>query len=349
MNSTNQNAKPCKPPLKSVKLLDKVRERIRYLHYSIRTEEAYTYWIRSFVRWHGMRHPVDMNREEVESFLSHLANNRNVSASTHKQALSALLFLYKEVLDIDLPWMSDIGRPQTRQRIPTVLSTTEVQNLLACIDGEPGIVCRLLYGTGLRLMEALRLRVKDVDFDRRSIVVREGKGHKDRVVMLPDALTQPLRDQLQRARAFWSADRVAKVPGVWMPDALARKFPRAAESWTWHWVFPSHSLSVDPRSQIRRRHHMYEQRISRALKNGMALAGIHKHVSAHTLRHSFATHLLQAGQDIRTIQELLGHADVSTTMIYTHVINRGGHGAISPLDTLAARASPSTVPSGRTI
>ncbi len=273
-----------------------------------------------------------MGSADVEAFLSHLANDRLVSASTHKQALSALLFLYKEVLEIDLPWMSEIGHPQTRRRIPSVLGIAEVQGLLACLTGEPGLVCRLLYGTGLRLMEGLRLRVKGVDFDRRAIIVREGKGKKDRVVMLTDALAQPLLEQLRHARALWAADRAAKVPGVWMPDALARKYPRAAESWTCQWVGPAPVLSLDPRSGIRRRHHLYEQRIQRALKHAVELAGIHKHITVHTLRHSFATHLLQAGYDIRTVQELLGHSDVSTTMIYTHVLNRGGRGVRSPRD-----------------
>ncbi|HWB46014.1 MAG TPA: integron integrase [Hyphomicrobiaceae bacterium] len=332
MSSINQTGKPGKPPLQSVRLLDKVRERIRYLHYSLRTEDVYAYWIRYFVRWHGLRHPAEMGQAEVEGFLSYLANERGVSASTHKQALSALLFLYKEVLDIELPWMSAIGRPKARQHVPAVLSTAEARALLACVEGTPGLVCRLLYGTGMRLMEGLRLRVKDLDFDHRAIVVREGKGAKDRIVMLPDVLAQPLREQLEHARALWAADRAARRPGVFMPDALARKYPRAAASWTWHWVFPSPELSVDPRSGVERRHHLYEQRIQRALRQAVEQAGIRKHVSVHTLRHSFATHLLQAGHDIRTVQELLGHADVSTTMIYTHVLNRGGRGAISPLD-----------------
>ncbi|HVY06261.1 MAG TPA: integron integrase [Burkholderiales bacterium] len=335
MSSINQSAKPGKPPLQSTRLLDRVRERIRYLHYSMRTEKVYVYWIRYFVRWHDLRHPAQMGGPEVERFLSYLANERGISASTHKQALSALLFLYKQVLEIELPWMSEIGRPKTRQHVPSVLSVAEVRALLACVQGTPGLVCRLLYGTGMRLMEGLHLRVKDVDFDQRVIVVREGKGAKDRVVMPPDTLEQPLREQLEHARALWAADRAAGRPGVFMPDALARKYPRAAQSWTWHWVFPAPELSVDPRSRIERRHHLYEQRIQRALKPAVEQAGIRKHVSIHTLRHSFATHLLQAGHDIRTVQELLGHADVSTTMIYTHVLNRGGRGARSPLDALA--------------
>jgi integron integrase len=333
MSSINQTAKPGEPALRWTRLLDQVRERIRYLHYSIRTEDVYVYWIRYFVRWHGVRHPGEMGKPEVESFLSYLANERRVSASTHKQALSALLFLYKEVLAVQLPWMTEIGRPKTRHHVPAVLSTTEVRAVLACLQGTPGLVCRLLYGTGMRLMEGIRLRVKDVDFDHRAIVVRDGKGGKDRVVMLPDVLANPLREQLEHSRALWALDRAARRPGVFMPDALARKYPRAAESWTWHWVFPSGELAIDPRSGIERRHHLYEQRVQRALKQAVEQAGICKQVSVHTLRHSFATHLLQAGHDIRTVQELLGHADVSTTMIYTHVLNLGGRGARSPLDT----------------
>jgi integron integrase len=285
-----------------------------------------------------------MGGPEVERFLSYLANERGLSASTHKQALSALLFLYKEVLDVELPWMSEIGRPKTRQHVPAVLSTGEVRALLPRIEGTAGLVCRRLYGTGMRLMEGLRLRVKDLDFDHRAIVVREGKGGKDRVVMLPDVLTQPLREQLEYSRALWSADRAGRRSGVFMPEALARKYPRAAESWIWHWVFPSPGLSVDPRSGIERRHHLYEQRIQRALKQAVERAGLRKQVSVHTLRHSFATHLLQAGHDIRTVQELLGHADVSTTMIYTHVLNRGGRGARSPLDAPTAADCPPLAP-----
>jgi len=337
MHSTNKTAKPGNlPPLQATRLLDQLRERIRYRHYSIRTEQAYVYWVRYFVRWHGVRHPAEMGGPEVESFLSYLAADRAVSSSTHRQALSALLFLYKDVLQVELPWMGEIGRPQERRRIPVVLSTDEVSRLLTCMDGEIALLCRLLYGTGMRLMEGIRLRVKDVDFDRRAIVVREGKGNKDRVVMLPDTLIGPMQAQLARSRALWAADRAAQRPGVWLPDALARKYPRAGTSWSWHWFFPAPTLSVDPRTGTERRHHLYEQRAQRGLKQAVERAGIAKPVSVHTLRHSFATHLLQSGSDIRTVQELLGHSDVSTTMVYTHVLNRGGHGAISPLDRLAS-------------
>jgi integron integrase len=275
-----------------------------------------------------------MGKAEVEAFLTYLADTRGVSASTHRQALSALLFLYKNVLQIDLPWMTEIGRPRGRQRVPVVLTRQEIEATFVRLEGEAGLMCRLLYGTGMRLMEGLRLRVKDIDFDRRAIVVREGKGGKDRVVMLPDALAPALRDQLARSRAIWTEDRAAGRPGVWLPDALAKKYPRAPQAWAWHWVFAAPELAVDPRTGVRRRHHLYEQRVQRALKRAVEAAGIARPVSVHTLRHGFATHLLEAGYDIRTVQELLGHADVSTTMVYTHVLNRGGRGVMSPLDRM---------------
>jgi integron integrase len=342
MYSTNQTDKrrrpvfpgppPDAPPLKSVRLLDQVRERIRYKHYSIRTEQQYVYWVRYFIRFNGLRHPKELAGADVERFLAWLAAERKVSVSTHKQALSALLFLYREVLGVELPWMLDIGRPKSPARLPVVLSRTEVTSLLAHVEGGMGDLARLLYGTGMRLMEALRLRVKDLDFDRRLIVVREGKGGKDRIVMLPDRLRDALGAQLERARVLWAEDRAAGRPGVWLPEALARKYPRAAESWGWFWVWPSPSLSVDPRSGIERRHHLHEDRLQRAVRRAAELACIRKPVSVHTMRHSFATHLLEAGYDIRTVQELLGHSDVSTTMIYTHVLNRGGRAVVSPLD-----------------
>ena len=322
------------PSLRSVRLLDQLRERLRYRHYSLSTERSYAYWVRSYIRFHGLRHPREMGGREVEAFLSHVANQRGASASTHKQALSALLFLYRHVLDVELPWMQDIGRPQTPARLPTVLSREEVERLLAAMPGVPGLVSRLLYGTGMRKMECLRLRVKDLDFDRGLIVVREGKGNKDRITMLPQVLAPPLRSQLAYARSLWAADRAAGRPGLELPGALVRKYPRAGESWGWFWVFPSEHESADPRSAVRRRHHLFEQSIQRAIKRGAVTAQIAKPVGAHTLRHSFATHLLERGQDIRTIQELLGHAHVDTTMIYTHVLNRGAGGVLSPLDSL---------------
>jgi integron integrase len=317
-----------------VRLLDQLRERIRYRHYSLSTERSYAHWVRAFIRFHNLRHPREMGVGEVEAFLSHLANQRQASASTHKQALAALLFLYRHVLDQELPWMQEIGRPQTPARLPTVLSRDEVERLLAAMTGVPGLVARLLYGTGMRKMECLRLRVKDVDFDRQLIVVREGKGGKDRITMLPQALMPALREHLAYARSLWAADRAATRPGVELPGALARKYPRAGESWGWFWVFPADHEATDPRMRIQRRHHLFEQAIQRAIRRAALTARIFKPVGAHTLRHSFATHLLERGQDIRTIQELLGHAHVDTTMIYTHVLNRGAGGVASPLDSL---------------
>jgi integron integrase len=332
--------KPRNPPLQSFRLLDQVRERIRYLHYSLSTEKTYLYWVRFYVRWHGrngkMTHPRDMGAKQVEAFLTMLATERKVSASTHNQALSALLFLYREVLEEDLPWLTDINRPTQVRRIPSVLTKDEVASLLAAMDGVTALLARLLYGTGMRLMEGMRLRVKDVDFDRHVIIVREAKGNKDRVVMLPRSLAPALRQQMMAARKLWQADRQAQRAGVQVPDALEVKYPRLGQTWGWCWLFPSPTLSVDPRSGIERRHHLFEERLQRALKVAVPLAGIVKPVSVHTLRHSFATHLLQSGTDIRTVQELLGHSDVSTTMIYTHVLKVAAGGTASPLDALAA-------------
>ncbi len=338
-------ATPPENPAASPRLLDSLRHQVRALHYSLRTEEAYVYWVRSFIRYHGLRHPAHLARDEVEAFLTWLAVERGVAPSTHRQALSALLFLYQKVLRQHLPWMQDIGRPQPARRLPVVLSHDEVARVLGALDVRAaaaedagtvahGLLARLLYGTGMRISEGLRLRVKDVEFDRRALIVRHGKGGKDRVVMLPAALEGPLREQLARSQRLWAADRAAGVPGVMLPDALARKYPRAAESWTWHWVFPQSQLSDDPRSAVRRRHHLHESSFQRAFRASLLAADVHKPASPHTLRHSFATHLLLAGYDIRTVQELLGHADVSTTMIYTHVLRLGGGAVRSPLDAL---------------
>ena len=331
--------KPRNPPLQSFRLLDQVRERVRYLHYSLSTEKTYLYWVRFYVRWHGrngtMTHPRDMGAKQVEAFLTMLATERKVSASTHNQALSALLFLYREVLEEDLPWLTDINRPTQVRRIPSVLTKDEVAGLLARMEGVTALLARLLYGTGMRLMEGMRLRVKDVDFDRHVIIVREAKGNKDRVVMLPRSLAPALKQQMFATRALWEADRQAQRAGVQVPDALEVKYPRLGQTWGWCWMFPSPTLSVDPRSGIERRHHLFEERLQRALKRAVPLAGIVKPVSVHTLRHSFATHLLQSGTDIRTVQELLGHSDVSTTMIYTHVLKVAAGGTASPLDALA--------------
>ena len=279
------------------------------------------------------------------SRFSHLATQRQCSASTHKQALSALLFLYRQVLGIDLPWMQQISRPSTPARLPNVLSRSEVERLLSLMTGTPALVAQLLYGTGMRKMECLRLRVKDLDLDRRVIIVREGKGQKDRRTVLPQALLPALRAQLQSAHALWRADRTAERPGVEVPPGLARKYPRADQSWAWFWVFPADRESTDPRSGVQRRHHLYEAQVARALRQAALLAGIAKPVSAHTLRHSFATHLLERGQDIRTIQELLGHSHVDTTMIYTHLVNLGARGVVSPLDdALTSLSLPRTTP-----
>jgi len=331
--------------------MDQLRQQLRYAHYSLRTEEAYLHWVRAFIHFHDRRHPGELAQPEVEAFLTWLAHDRQVAAGTHRQALSALLFLYQKVLRLDLPWMGEIGRPRAARHLPVVLSADEVAQVLAQLDAQQaqptasvpyGLIARLLYGTGMRLLEGLRLRVKDIDFDRRAVVVREGKGYKDRVVMLPATLEAPLHDQLSLAHELWQQDRQAGLAGVHMPHALARKYPRAASSWTWHWVFPQARTAVDPRSGVVQRHHVLEGNFQRAFKLALAQAGIAKPASPHTLRHSFATHLLQAGYDIRTVQELLGHADVSTTMIYTHVLRLGGGAVRSPLDNLAG-GTPSVV------
>lgn len=328
------------PPLQAVKLLDQVRERVRSLHYSLRTEQAYVHWVRAFVRFHGLRHPRDLGQDELEAFLSWLANERHVAVSTHKQALSALLFLYTKVLDINLPWLRQIGRPRSKRRLPVVLTRDEIARVFRWMDGEYRLFAQLLYGTGLRLSEGLQLRVKDLDFDHGAIIVREGKGGKDRVVMLPASLIPALRAQLAHARCLWVADQAGQHGGVYMPDALDRKYPRSASSWIWFWVFPQGKHSVDPRSGEIRRHHMFDQGFQRAFKKALVSAQIGKLATPHTLRHSFATHLLQAGYDIRTVQDLLGHADLATTMIYTHVLKLGGGAVRSPVDMLGPLSGP---------
>lgn len=332
-NDSAAHQRPAAP--RPVRLLDQVRQRIRYRHYSVRTEKAYLLWIKAYIRHHGMRHPSQMAAAEVESFLNHLVNTRRISPSTHKQALCALLFLYREVLGANLPWMSEIQRPVVRKRFPTVLTPQQVQALLARMEGETAVVCKVLYGCGLRLAEALALRVNDLDFDRKLITVRSGKGGKDRLVMLPMSVIADLRMQLARSRTLWEQDRALQRPGVAMPHALAVKYPRRGATWGWHWVFPADHLSDDPISGIHRRHHLYPQTIQRHVHRAVLGAGINAPVSVHTLRHSFATHLLQSGVDIRTVQELLGHSDVSTTMIYTHVLRFAATAVASPLDALA--------------
>jgi integron integrase len=317
------------------RLLDRVRSEVRTRHYSRRTEEAYVGWTKRFVLFHNKRHPAAMGRDEVNAFLSHLAVDSNVSASTQAQALSALVFLYRHVLDDPLPWMDEIVRASRPRKLPVVLSREEVGSVLGAMKGTTRLVASILYGGGLRLMEALRLRVKDVDFAARLLVVREGKGAKDRRTMLPDSLQQPLRAQIEVVRRIHDNDLAAGHGEVWLPDALTRKFVNAGREFGWQYVFPASRTALDPRSGIERRHHLDESAVQRAVKDAVRQAGINKHAGCHTLRHSFATHLLEDGYDIRTIQELLGHADVKTTMIYTHVLQRaGGRGVRSPLDGL---------------
>lgn len=316
------------------KLLDQLRAVIRTLHYSIRTEDAYTDWARRYIVFHGKVHPKDMGAEQVHAFLSHLAVERRVSASTQNQAKAALLFLYKRVLGIELPWLDEVISAKPSQRLPVVLTQREVRDMLMHTTGTMALVCSLLYGTGMRLLECLRLRVKDIEFARREIVVRAGKGNKDRVTMLPENLILPLQRQLERVKALHERDLAAGFGDVLLPYALDVKNKNAATTWAWQWVFPSNVRSVDPRSGAERRHHLYPESVQRAVRDAAKRTEISKPCSPHILRHSFATHLLQAGYDIRTVQELLGHKDVATTMIYTHVLNKGGKGVQSPLDAL---------------
>lgn len=311
-SEAGSSALPAPPP---PRLLDQIRERIRYKHYSLRTERAYVDWARRFILFHGKRHPRELGAPEVEAFLMHLVAERNVAASTHQQALAALLFLYGEVLGIDLPWLQDIGRPKKPKRLPVVLSEDEVRRLFVHLEGEPRLMARLIYGAGLRLMECVRLRVKDVSLDRGELIVRSGKGAKDRVTMLPRSLHGDLREQFTRAKALYGQDRAAGRAGVELPHALSCKYPQAATAWSWFWIFPARKLSTDPRSNLVRRHHAHEQTLQRAIGRAVARAEIAKPATTHTLRHSFATHLLESGYDIRTVQELLGHADVATTMV----------------------------------
>ena len=317
------------------KLLDQVSAKMRVKHYSIRTEKSYIDWIKRYI-WHfDKRHPKDMGAAEVEAFLTHLAVDRNVSASTQNQAKSALLYLYKEVLGVELPWLDNVTQAKVPQRMPVVLTQAEVQAVLSRMDGTMWLIASLLYGSGLRIMEALRLRVKDVDFAQREILVREGKGFKDRVTMLPISLVEPLKAHLLKVQTLHNDDLNSGHGEVFMPMALDRKYPSGGKSWSWQYCFPSVKLSVDPLAKKIRRHHADEKTVQRAVKKAVKLAGIVKLATPHTLRHSFATHLLAGGYDIRTLQELLGHSDVSTTMIYTHVLNKGGKGVSSPLDNLS--------------
>jgi len=317
------------------RLREQLRAAIRRRNFSRRTEQAYWFWIRWFIRHNGLRHPAEMGAEEVEAFLSWLASERNVAAATQNQALSALLFLYKELLGQQLPWFKDLVRAKRPVRVPVVLSRDEVLRLLAQMDGVKWLMASLLYGAGLRQIECLKLRVKDVDFAYRQVLVRDAKGAKDRVTMLPEQSIQPLQAHLGRVRALHQRDLAAGHGEVGLPFALARKYPNTGREWGWQFVFPSDVLSADPDSGMMRRHHVFPDTLGRAVKAAARAARIVKPVSCHTLRHSFATHLLEGGYDIRTVQELLGHSDVSTTMIYTHVLNKGGRGVASPLDGIA--------------
>jgi integron integrase len=314
------------------RLLDRLRRIIRTKHYSIRTEEAYVGWARRFILFHGRRDPREMGGREVAHFLTHLAVDRRVSASTQNQALNALVFLYRHVLQIELELPIDAVRAKRPKRLPTVLSKEEAMCVLAAMTGTHQLMAKLLYGSGLRLMECVRLRVKDLEFPQRMIVVRSGKGMKDRVTVLPDALSEPLKQQMWHVKLVHQQDLLEGHGGVYLPHALERKYPNASREWGWQYVFPAKALSTDPRSGVERRHHVNENSLQKAVKQAAKLAGIEKPVSCHTFRHSFATHLLEAGHDIRTVQELLGHKDVKTTMIYTHVLNRGGLAVRSPLD-----------------
>ncbi len=332
--ASSMHLTPAAPPKRPPRLLDAVREQIRLRNFSIRTEQVYVDWCKRFILFHGKRHPAEMGSPELEAFLTHLAIQRNVSASTQNQARSAVLFMYRHVLNMQLPWLTEVVRAKASQHLPVVLTHREVKALLDELSGLHALVASLLYGTGMRLLEGLRLRIKDIDFERREVLVRCGKGAKDRVTVLPENLVFPLQQQVAMARAQHLQDLAAGLGEVWLPNALATKYPRAAKATGWQFVFPSPSISVDPRGGAERRHHLTEQSIQRAVAGAARRAALDKPCTPHVLRHSFATHMLQAGYDIRTVQELLGHADVKTTQIYTHVMNRGGRGVLSPFDKL---------------
>jgi integron integrase len=316
------------------KLLDRMREALRVRRYAIRTEDCYVDWAKRFILFHGKRHPSEMGAAEVNAFLTHLAVEGNVAASTQTQALCAILFLYKAVLTTDPGWLGDVVRAHRPKRLPVVLSREEVRRVIAEMDGAHRLVAQLLYGAGLRLLEALRLRVKDIDWNLNLVMVRAGKGDKDRRTILPRSVRKPLREHLNQVRELHESDLAAGNGSVYMPYALDRKWPGADRQWCWQYVFPSRRLSCDPRSGAVRRHHLDEGAFTRRFREAVKRTNLEKRATPHALRHSFATHLLESGYDIRTIQELLGHADVETTMIYTHVLNKGGRGVDSPLDGL---------------
>ena len=314
------------------RLLDVVRDRLRTGHYSVRTENAYLQWIRRFIRFHRGRHPRELGAENVKDFLTWLAVERKVTAPTQNQALCAVLFLYRHVYQTPLPWLNELTRGRSSEHVPVVLTREEVAKVLGFLTGTEWLVCSILYGSGVRLSECLELRVKDVDLEYRQLVVRSGKGAKDRVTVLPDKLVDPIRTQLERVRACHETDRAAGRGGVAVPFALARKYPGAPTSWPWQYLFPSRRLVQEPDSKKWLRAPVGAQVIQRAMQRAVAKCGLAKHATCHTLRHCFATHLLESGQDIRTVQELLGHRDLQTTMIYTHVMKKGGRGVMSPLD-----------------
>jgi len=322
-------------PQPKKKLLDQVRDAIRLKHYSIRTEEAYVHWIKRFILFHQKRHPREMGTPEIEQFLTHLAVQERVAASTQNQALSAILFLYRDVLKHNLDASLHPTRAKQPKHLPNVLTPAQVRHVIAQLSGTHRLMAQLLYGSGLRLMECVRLRVKDIDFAHRAIIVRDGKGEQDRITVLPDSLIAPLQEHLQRVKRLHEQDLARGYGSVYLPYALDRKYPNASREWGWQYVFPSDRLSTDPRSGIVRRHHIDESTLQKAIRQAAQRAKISKPVSCHTFRHSFATHLLQNGYDIRTVQELLGHKDVRTTMIYTHILQRGGLAVHSPLDALS--------------
>jgi len=321
-------------PNPKLRLREQVHEVMRFKQFSLRTESAYWNWMRQFIFFHGKRHPREMGKAEVEAFLTHLAKDRNVAVSSQNQALNGLVFLYREVLHQPFDQLGNVERPHRLPRIPVVLSRTEVTRLLEAMEGTFGLLARLLYGTGLRVMEGLRLRVKDLDFDRGQIVVHDGKGFKDRVTILPESLRTPLTEHLKRVKGLHQRDLQTGLGRVWLPGALKVKYPKADREWIWQWVFPSKIISVDPESGLRGRHHVNSLSVQRAVKAAAQMAGLRKAVTPHTLRHSFATHLLEAGTDLRTLQDLLGHKSVTTTQIYTHVMQKPGLGVRSPLDAV---------------
>ena len=319
-------------------------------HRSPRTEEAYVHWVRRFIRFHGLRHPRELGRQEITAFLSDLATEHSVSASTQNQALCALLFLYRHVLEAPFPWLEDLQHAKRPARLPAVLSRSEVASVLAALEGPPKLIASLLYGAGLRLLEACRLRIKDLDIEGKQILVRDGKGRKDRRTLLPARLQSELRVQLARSRAVYQEDMARGAGVVELPDALARKYPNASREWPWQWLFPATRTYVHPATGCIQRHHYHESAVQRAVVQAARRSGVERRVTCHTFRHSFATHLLERGYDIRTIQELLGHQDVSTTEIYTHVLNRGPFGILSPFDEVVGATPVSRpLPSARRI